>query len=105
MGIECGSNICYQHIMSNVSKVSIALTPELNGLVKNAVASGQYASASEVVREALREWEQKQEGRLLVDSEIERLWEEGIASGPGRFESMSEIITEAKRRQAIRKTA
>ena len=91
--------------MSNVSKVSVALTPELNKLVKSAVASGQYASASEVVREALRDWEQKQEGRHLVDSEIKRLWDEGIASGPGHFSSMSEIIAEAKRRSTFRKTA
>ncbi len=91
--------------MSNVSKVSVALTPELNELVKNAVASGHYASASEVVREALRDWEQKQEGRQLVDSEIKRLWDEGIASGRGRFSSMSDIIAEAKRRSAISTTA
>ena len=104
MGIEIGSKICYQLFMSNVIKVSVALTPELNELVKNAVVSGQYASASEVVREALRDWEQKQEGRQLVDSEIKRLWDEGLASGPSRFSNMSEIIAESKRRSAFRKT-
>ncbi len=40
--------------MSNVSKISIALTAEMNTLVQAAVASGEYATSSEVIREALR---------------------------------------------------
>ncbi len=34
--------------------MNVSLTPELEKLVAERVASGQYASASEVVREALR---------------------------------------------------
>ncbi len=34
--------------------MNISLTPELEKLVQNHVASGQYNNASEVVREALR---------------------------------------------------
>ncbi|MDI6026373.1 type II toxin-antitoxin system ParD family antitoxin [Corticibacterium sp. UT-5YL-CI-8] len=67
--------------MSNVEKVSIALSSELLGTIKDAVASGQYASASEVVREALREWNLRQP---LRQAEIERLrkaWSEGLDSG------------------------
>lgn len=91
--------------MSKVSKVSIALTPELNEMVQNAVACGSYASASEVVREALRDWEDKQGGRQLVDAELLRLWNDGITSGPSKFKSMKEIIVEAKRRSTLRKSA
>jgi len=40
--------------VSKVSKVSVALTPELAQLVQQAVAGGEYASGSEVIREALR---------------------------------------------------
>ena len=82
--------------MSNVSKVSIALTPELNQLVQNAVASGSYATASEVVREALRDWEKKQEDRHIALGELRRLVQEGIDSGPGQYNSMEEIIVAAK---------
>lgn len=42
--------------MSKVEKVSIALSAELAALVRQAVDAGDYASTSEVVREALREW-------------------------------------------------
>ena len=82
--------------MSKVSKVSIALTSELNALVQNAVASGSYASASEVVREALREWEQKQVDRQIALGELRRLVKEGIDSGPGQYKSMEEIIAAAR---------
>ena len=42
--------------MAKVEKLSIALTPEMAAMVREAVAGGEYASASEVVREALRGW-------------------------------------------------
>ena len=46
--------------MAAVEKVSVALSPELLEMVKGAVASGRYGSASEVIREALREWRLRQ---------------------------------------------
>lgn len=42
--------------MANVEKVSIALPTDMLAMVRQAVDGGQYASSSEVVREALREW-------------------------------------------------
>lgn len=45
--------------MSAIEKVSIALSSDMLRMVKTAVASGDYASASEVVREALREWKRR----------------------------------------------
>ena len=82
--------------MNNVSKVSIALTPELNQLVQNAVATGRYASASEVVREALRGWKEAQQQKAVVLKELRRLWKEGVDSGPGRYSSMQEIKAAAR---------
>ncbi len=54
--------------MSKALKVSIALTPELNDVVQDAVRSGLYASASEVVRAALRDWRSKaqQDRRIMA---------------------------------------
>jgi antitoxin ParD1/3/4 len=84
--------------MANVEKITIALTPDLSSLVRNAVEKGDYASTSEVIRDALRDWKIK---RALAHRQIEELicmWQEGIESGPGRFDSMEEIIQEAKNR-------
>ena len=41
---------------SKVRKISIALPEQMVKDIRYAVDSGQYASASEVVREAVREW-------------------------------------------------
>jgi antitoxin ParD1/3/4 len=90
--------------MSNVAKVSVALTLELNDMVQQAVASGDYASSSEVIREALRDWKAKRS--LLEDrADLRALWNEGIASGPGRFGSINEIKAEARRRMSMREEA
>jgi antitoxin ParD1/3/4 len=86
--------------ISKVSKVSVALTTEMTELVQQAVASGEYASASEVIREALREWKHRRAFRLPEQDELRRLWAEGLASGPGRFASIDDIKQEARRRLA-----
>ncbi len=73
------------------AKMSISLTAEHARLISKAVASGDYASSSEVIREALRDWKAK---HLLA-----RLWDEGIAGGsPGGAESIADIKAEARRR-------
>ena len=67
--------------MSSVQKVSVALTPELIAMVKEAVDTGEDTSASEVVREALRVWKTRRTVQELEAEELRRLWVEGLASG------------------------
>lgn len=84
--------------MSNVAKMSVTLTEEMAAMIDVAVESGDYASSSEVIREALREWKLR---RSLLEQERERIrrqWDEGVASGPGRFEDIAAIKDEARRR-------
>lgn len=84
--------------MSNVQKVSVALTPEMLAMLKEAVDSGEYTSTSEVIRDALRGWKARRTVHELEIEELRRLWNEGIASGPGHFSSIDEIKAEARRR-------
>jgi antitoxin ParD1/3/4 len=84
--------------MANVEKVSIALTPEMLAVVREAVASGEYASSSEVVREALRDWKRRRTLEQKDIEELRRLWADGLESGPGRFTDMVEVRAEARRR-------
>lgn len=42
--------------MATIEKISIALSSDMLSMVRKVVATGDYASTSEVVREALREW-------------------------------------------------
>jgi antitoxin ParD1/3/4 len=84
--------------MGGVAKVSIALTPELHDLVQDAVAAGDYASTSEVVREALRDWKERRERKQAAIKELRRLWDEGIASGPAKHLDIEGIKAEARER-------
>ena len=84
--------------MGKIEKVSVALSSELLGLAKEAVASGAYASTSEVIREALREWSLR---KPLREAEIERLrkaWQEGIESGEPRSVDFEEIKRRGRER-------
>lgn len=68
--------------MANVEKTSIALTPEMAAMIRSLVESGEYASASEVVREALRDWKHNRAQRQRAIDEIGRAWDAGMESGP-----------------------
>lgn len=65
-----------------VEKISVALPTDMANLVRRAVETGDYASSSEVIREALREWKARRVTRAEAMAEMRNLWEEGIASGP-----------------------
>jgi len=64
--------------MVTVEKISIALSPDMVGVFRSAVASGEYASVSEVIREALRDWKLKRKVATLELDELRRLVQEGI---------------------------
>jgi len=88
--------------VATVEKVSIALTRDMAALMRQVVESGEYASNSEVVRDALRDWKTKREYHARQIEELRRLWHEGIESGPGRFESMEALLAEARCRHESR---
>ena len=45
--------------MAEIERLTITLPSDMAAAVKSAVAGGDYASTSEVVREALRDWKIK----------------------------------------------
>lgn len=45
--------------MAEIERLTITLPADMVAVVKGAVAGGDYASTSEVVREALRDWKLK----------------------------------------------
>lgn len=45
--------------MAEIERLTITLPADMAAIVKTAVEGGEYASSSEVVREALRDWKLK----------------------------------------------
>ena len=56
--------------MAEIERLTITLPSEMAAVVRRAVDGGDYASTSEVVREALRDWKAK---RALQLREMEAL--------------------------------
>jgi antitoxin ParD1/3/4 len=64
--------------MSTIEKISIALPPEMVAQVKGAVETGEYASSSEVIRDALRDWNQKRTLRQQGVEELRKVWNQAL---------------------------
>ena len=89
--------------MARAKSFSVSLEPALAGQVEDAVASGAYASASDVVADALNRWhEQRAIERDPVI--LRRLWQEGLDSGELEPLDMAEV-KRAARAQLQRKAA
>lgn len=84
--------------MPDVQKISVALTTKQLEAVKSAVASGEYASTSEVIREALRGWQLREPLRKAEVQRLRKAWEDGLLSGPAEPYDLREILEDAERR-------
>ncbi|WKL58721.1 type II toxin-antitoxin system ParD family antitoxin [Asticcacaulis sp. ZE23SCel15] len=63
-----------------VDKISIALPSDMLVAIKSAVASGEYSTTSEVIREALRDWKLKRRVNELESDELRQLIRQGLES-------------------------
>jgi antitoxin ParD1/3/4 len=45
--------------MQSAEKISITMTPEMLRVIRETVEAGEYASTSEVVRDAMRVWQRE----------------------------------------------
>jgi len=83
--------------MATIEKISVALPADMLELVKKAVEAGDYATTSEVIREALREWKARRETREEALAEVRRLVQEGMDSGDWRPLDTEETKREGRR--------
>jgi antitoxin ParD1/3/4 len=86
------------YTIGTVEKITIALTREMAGFIKGAVDSGEYASTSEAIRDAVREWKERRDLLGYTVEELRVLVQDGLDSGPSSRSSMEEIKAEARRR-------
>ena len=80
--------------------ISISLTPELVSMIKARVSSGRYTSTSEVVREALRLLEAKDERQADERARLRLAWTEGVESDDAGLLDFADLRAEAHRRLA-----
>jgi len=84
--------------MPDILKVSVALTGEQVSILKLAVEAGEYATTSEIIREALRDWQFKHDLRREELARMRAAWDQGVNSGEAAPVDMKELRTEARKR-------
>jgi antitoxin ParD1/3/4 len=90
--------------MSSIEKISIALPAEMVRSLRQAVDTGEYASSSEVVRDALREWTHKRKLRRQGLRDLRALWRQALTDKSPGLE-VKEVMDRLERKyQAIAET-
>ena len=82
--------------------MNVNLSPQLEDMVRQKVASGLYTSASEVVREALRMMEAQDQLRAAKLEQLRQDIREGLESGEPTPWDAEEIKQEGRQRRAAR---
>ncbi len=85
--------------------MNVNLTPQLEEMVRQKVASGLYTSASEVVREALRLMEEQDRMRAAKLEQLRQDIRDGLNSGEPTPWEPEEIKREGRKRRAARANA
>ena len=86
--------------MAEIRKISVSLPVAQVAALHAAVEAGEYATASEAVRAALRDWQINRERRAQEADRLQRLWDAGKASGEPAPLDFDELKAEARQRLA-----
>ena len=65
--------------MADIERLTISLPADMAATIKGAVETGDYASTSEVVREALRDWRTKRAVQLQELAALKADIDKGLA--------------------------
>ncbi len=76
--------------------MNINLTPQLEQYIQQKVATGRYNNASEIIREALRLMEERDQERETKLAALRREIQQSIDSGPAGELDMQEIKRQAR---------
>ena len=86
--------------MSNIERMTVVVPAPMAVKIRAAVATGDYASTSEVVRDAMRLWSDRRELRREELEALRNAWDAGKASGVAGPLDMKSIISEARAERA-----
>ena len=94
--------------MEHAEKLSITLTPHLAKLVRDSVESGRFASASEVIRDAMRVWQLREKEHEEVIASIRARVRASLdnANSPMPMkEAFEQLDKRIERHKAVRRDA
>ncbi len=84
--------------MPAVERMTVTMPAEMAETLRRTVAGGEYASTSEVVREALREWTRARDAERRDLDALRAAIRAGLDSGPGI--PAEEVFAELRARYA-----
>lgn len=88
--------------MSEIERMTITLPTDMAAIVKGAVAEGDYASTSEVIREAIRDWKMKRALQLLELAALKNDIDKGLADvAAGRLKAFDPNTIIARGRKLL----
>jgi antitoxin ParD1/3/4 len=90
--------------MSAIERMTITMPAEMAAALRQTVAGGEYASTSEVVREALREWTRHRDAERRDLETLRAAIRAGDESGPSIpagevFAELRQMIADRRARQ------
>ena len=86
--------------MAEIERLSIALPGPMADAVRQVVEAGEYASASEVIRDALRLWESRRELRARDVQVLRDRWDRGKSSGRAGKLDIKRLVAEERAKTA-----
>ena len=91
--------------MAGIERLTITLPADMAAIIRGAVEGGDYASSSEVIREALRDWKTKRTLQLKEMEALKADIDQGLADlAEGRVKQFdaARIIERGRRLLAAR---
>ena len=91
--------------LSTVERLTVTMPADMAALIKQAVAGGDYASSSEVIREAMREWKAKRGLQMRAFDGLKADLDKGMADvAAGRVTDFdaAKIVERGRKLLAVR---
>ncbi len=87
---------------TTLERLTITMPPEMVATIRQAVDDGGYASTSEVIREALREWKVRRESRVEELAALKADIDQGLADvAAGRVKDLDAESIVARGRKLL----
>jgi antitoxin ParD1/3/4 len=91
--------------MAKTEMPSVTLTDDQIAALEAAVATGEYATTGDALRDAIGAWQRERDTRRTEAERIGRLWDAGVASGSAGPVDLQAARQDARTRLAAARKA